>query len=66
VLFLAHEGEVKVGAPLLEGAAVEAEVLGHVQGDKLVMFRFRRRKGVRKKRGHRQDHTRVKITKIAS
>ena len=64
VLLVAHEGETKLGKPVLNGASVEAEVLGHVQGDKLVLFRFRRRKGVRRKRGHRQDFTRVKVTKI--
>lgn len=64
VLVLAREGNVKVGQPLVAGAKVSAEVLGDSHGPKLVVFRFRRRKNVRRKRGHRQDYTRVRITKI--
>ncbi|TAJ25308.1 MAG: 50S ribosomal protein L21 [Planctomycetota bacterium] len=64
VLVVGKEGTVKVGRPLVAGAKVSAEVIGEKRGEKLVVFRFRRRKNVRRKRGHRQDFTSVKITKI--
>ncbi len=55
---------VKIGAPQIEGASVTAEVLGTSQGKKLVVQKFRRRKNSRRKTGHRQLYTRVKISKI--
>ena len=64
VLLVSDEGVVKVGKPTLAGAKVTAEVLGEDKGDKLVVFRFKRRKNVRVKRGHRQRYTRVRITSI--
>ena len=64
VLLLGSEGSVQVGRPLVEGARVTGEVLGAARGPKLTVFRFKRRKNVRKKRGHRQDYTRVRITDI--
>ena len=64
VLLVGDEGEVRLGKPMLEGARVTAEVLGEAKGDKLVAFRFHRRKNVRVKRGHRQRYTRVRITGI--
>ena len=64
VLLTSNEGDVKVGTPHVEGASVSAEVLGEAKGDKLVVFRFKRRKNVRVKRGHRQAYTRVRITGI--
>ncbi len=64
VLFLAHEGEVKLGRPIVSGAAVQARVLGAFRGPKTVSMRFKRRKNVRRKRGHRQGYTRVEITAI--
>ena len=64
VLMVSDEGNVRVGTPTVEGALVKAEVIGEAKGDKLVVFRFKRRKNVRVKRGHRQKYTRVKITGI--
>ncbi len=64
VLLVGDEGQVKVGKPTLKGASVTAEVLGEARGDKVIAFRFKRRKGVRKKRGHRQSYTQVRITGI--
>jgi large subunit ribosomal protein L21 len=63
---LAHgEGEkLKLGQPALAGVAVKAEVLGAVMGPKLVVQKARRRKNFRRKNGHRQVHTRVRITEI--
>ena len=66
VLLVSNEGEVKVGRPTVEGATVTGEVLGDTKGKKLVVFRFKRRKNVRVKRGHRQRYTRVRITAISS
>jgi large subunit ribosomal protein L21 len=64
VLLLGGEGESRVGKPFVKGASVTGEVIGTAKGEKLVVFRFKRRKNVRKKRGHRQDYTRVRIQKI--
>ena len=53
-----------IGAPLVSGALVAAEVLGHTRGNKVIAFKKRRRQNSRRKRGHRQDYTRVRITEI--
>jgi large subunit ribosomal protein L21 len=66
VLLMGDEGEVSVGKPNVAGASVTAEVVEHCKGLKEVVFRFKRRKNVRSKRGHRQNLTRVRITGIAS
>ena len=65
VLAFRNEDEFKVGQPTLEGASVTAEVLSVVQGPKLVVQKARRRKNYRRKTGHRQLYTRVKISKIS-
>ncbi len=64
VLFVGNEGKFQVGAPLVKGASVTGEVIGEKGGEKVIAFRFKRRKNVRKKRGHRQHYTQVKITGI--
>ncbi len=64
VLLIGDEGQTKVGKPTVEGASVKGEVVGEAKGKKLVIFRFKRRKNVRTKTGHRQRYTRVKITEI--
>jgi large subunit ribosomal protein L21 len=64
VLLVGNEGSVKIGKPTLAGASVNAEVIGEFKGKKLIAFRFKRRKNVHRKRGHRQRYTQVKITKI--
>ena len=55
----------KVGAPIVAGALVTAEVLRQVKGDKVIVFKKKRRQNYRRKRGHRQQLTLVKITDIA-
>jgi large subunit ribosomal protein L21 len=55
---------VSVGAPLLAGAKVSGKILGHVKGDKVIVFKKKRRKGYKKKNGHRQDFTKVMIESI--
>jgi large subunit ribosomal protein L21 len=64
VLAYRNDAEFKVGQPILEGASVTAEVLSVAQGPKLVVQKYRRRKNYRRKTGHRQLYTRVKINKI--
>jgi len=64
VLLASSGDKVVTGAPTVKGAAVKAEILGHVKGEKLFVFRFKRRKNVRKKTGHRQQYTEVKITSV--
>ncbi len=59
-----ENGELKIGAPMLEGVTVEAELEKEYRGKKLVVFKMKRRKGYRKKKGHRQEVTQVKITAI--
>lgn len=64
VQLISNEGGVKIGAPFVAGASVVGEVVGHERGDKVIAFRFKRRKNVRRKRGHRQNYIRVKIAEI--
>jgi large subunit ribosomal protein L21 len=64
VLAFRNEDDFKVGQPILAGATVTAEVLAVAQGPKLVVQKYRRRKNYRRKTGHRQLYTRVKINKI--
>jgi len=66
VLLLDNEGTVSVGAPAIEGAEVTAKILGHLQGDKVIVFKKKRRKGYRKKNGHRQALTEIQIESIAA
>ena len=55
----------KIGAPVVEGAAVEAKVVKHGKGKKIHILRYKAKKGEKKKIGHRQPYTKVEITKIA-
>ena len=65
VLAVGEEGgELKVGTPQLENAAVEAEVVDQLRGPKLIAFKMKRRKGYRRKVGHRQELTSIKISAI--
>ena len=64
VLLGAADDEVLVGRPTLEGAAVRAEVLSHGRADKVIVFKFKRRKNYRRKTGHRQDYTEVRVSEI--
>jgi large subunit ribosomal protein L21 len=64
VLLVSNGDDVKVGAPVVEGAKVSAEVVSHGRGDKVKIIKFRRRKHHMKRQGHRQWFTEVKITGI--
>ena len=60
------DGEnTKIGAPVVEGAAVEAKVVKNGKGKKIDIIRYKAKKGEKKKQGHRQPYTKVEITKIA-
>lgn len=66
VFALRKNGEVKIGTPVVKGAKVIAEVLSHGKADKVVVYKYRRRKFYRRKRGHRQPYTEVRISEIAA
>ena len=65
-VLLLDDGKVTIGAPAIAGAAVTAKILGHLKGDKVIVFKKKRRKGYRKKNGHRQAFTEIQIESIAA
>ncbi len=65
VLLLDKDGDVSVGTPTIASASVGATVLGHQKGDKVIVFKKKRRKGYQVKNGHRQSFTKIKIDSIA-
>ena len=64
VLMVTNDDGTQVGAPLVAGATVSGEVVEHTRGAKVIAFKKRRRQNSRRKRGHRQDYTVVRITEI--
>lgn len=64
VLLTETDGKVQIGQPSLDGASVAAEVVRHGRDEKIIVFKRKRRKGYRKKQGHRQDFTEVRVTDI--
>jgi len=64
VLLVDNDGKVKVGSPSIKGSKVTAKILGHQKGDKVVVFKKKRRKGYKVKNGHRQEFTKVLIEEI--
>lgn len=66
VLLIDNDGQVTVGAPTISGAKVTAEVVSHLKGDKVLVFHKKRRKGYRKKNGHRQCMTELKINNVVA
>ncbi|MGC6434588.1 MAG: 50S ribosomal protein L21 [Crocinitomicaceae bacterium] len=64
VLLVDNDGKINVGAPAITGASVSAKVNDHVKGDKVIVFRKKRRKGYKKRNGHRQCFTSITITDI--
>lgn len=65
VLLLDEGGKISVGKPLVEGSLISAEVMEHVRGDKVVIFKKKRRKGFQKESGHRQDFSKIRIEDIS-
>src|SRR5690606_40776898 len=66
VLMTSADGEVKVGTPTVEGAVVTGEVVAHGKGEKVIVFKWKRRKNYRRKKGHRQKYTDRKSTRLNS
>lgn len=64
VLLLDNSGKVSLGNPTLNGAKVKAKVLSHMKGDKVLVFKKKRRKGYRKLNGHRQQFSKIQIESI--
>ena len=64
VLLVDNEGAVKIGTPIVEGAKIGAKIVSHLRGDKVIVFKKKRRKGYQKQNGHRQDLSKVLIEKI--
>jgi large subunit ribosomal protein L21 len=64
VLLSSDGTTIKAGAPLVKGAKVVGEVVGHGKDEKIYVFKFKRRKNYRRKTGHRQKHTEVRITDV--
>ena len=65
VLMVANDDDIRIGKPLVEGAKVTGEILSQTKGEKLVVFKMKRRKGYRRKTGHRQLLTSMKIKEIS-
>ncbi|WP_271407038.1 50S ribosomal protein L21 [Tenacibaculum soleae] len=66
VMLIEDKGNVTIGAPAIAGAGVTATVLGHLKGDKVIVFKKKRRKGYKKKNGHRQYLTEIQIEGISA
>jgi large subunit ribosomal protein L21 len=66
VLLVGDADQVKVGSPLVEGAVVRAEVLGEQKGEKIIVFRYRNKTRYRRRTGHRQRYTKIRISEIVA
>lgn len=64
VVMIDDNGKVKVGAPVVKGASVSAKIIKHLRGDKVIVFKKKRRKGYQKSNGHRQNLTKIMIDGI--
>ncbi len=64
VLLVADDAKISVGAPYVAGTKVSAKILSHLKGDKVIVFKKKRRKGYKKKNGHRQSFTKIQIESI--
>lgn len=65
VLAISDEGNMNFGVPYVEGATVSGKVLGHGKDKKIIVFKYKPKKGYRRKQGHRQPYTKVQIEKIS-
>ena len=65
VLYVSHDGDSMIGQPLVEGATVSATVMRHLRGRKIIVYKMQPKKKTRKKRGHRQELTRLMIDAIS-
>jgi large subunit ribosomal protein L21 len=64
VLLVGGDGDAKIGKPLVAGAKVLGTIKSHGRGEKITIFKSKRRKNYRRKQGHRQDYTEVQVTEI--
>jgi large subunit ribosomal protein L21 len=64
VLLIGGEGEPRVGTPVVEGAKAVGTITAQARGPKIIIFKMKRRKGYRRKAGHRQDYTEIRVEKI--
>jgi large subunit ribosomal protein L21 len=64
VLLTDNGGSIEVGAPIVQGVKVSGKILEHVKGDKVIVFKKKRRKGYAKRNGHREQFTKVQIESI--
>ena len=65
VLMTDNDGKVKLGKPTVKGGTVSAKVISHVKGNKVIIFKKKRRKGYQKSNGHRQQFTKIQIESIS-
>ncbi len=66
VLLVDNGGKVSVGVPTVQGSKVTAKILSHLKGDKVIVFKKKRRKGYKKRNGHRQSFTKIQIESITA
>ncbi|OFY92000.1 MAG: 50S ribosomal protein L21 [Bacteroidetes bacterium RIFCSPLOWO2_12_FULL_31_6] len=66
VLLIDNDGKATVGTPTVSGATVSVKVISHIKGDKVLIFKKKRRKGYQKMNGHRQQFTKVEISSISA
>ena len=66
VHLIENDGQVTIGVPNINGANINASVVSHVKGDKVIVFKKKRRKGYRVKKGHRQQFSKIKINSITA
>ena len=64
ILLAENEGNISIGLPALDNASISASVIDHVKGDKVIVFKKKRRKGYKVKKGHRQKYTKIRIDSI--
>jgi len=64
ILLAENEGSITIGTPALDNASISASVIDHVKGDKVIVFKKKRRKGYKVKNGHRQNYTKIRIDSI--
>ncbi len=66
VLLIEDKGKTLVGAPYLKGARVEASIISHFKGEKIIVFKYKSKKNYRRKKGHRQEYSRLLVQKIVT
>ncbi|OGV34757.1 MAG: 50S ribosomal protein L21 [Lentisphaerae bacterium GWF2_45_14] len=64
VLAIADEGQIQTGTPFVPNTSVDAEIVTHLRGEKIRVFKMKKRKGYRKRKGHRQELTQIRISAI--